>query len=149
MLELVYEPEADKLAGVLKSVDGLSGRALRVEVQTDRAALLVIGLVEQDGSIYRSLLSTEAGAWRQVEVPLAEFSLSDETSDENARLDPAQVGALFIADAAGFHPDGRSGARALRVARCELVEEPAPVRPAAAESPVAGPRFSFEEDAEG
>ncbi len=117
-LRLVYQLEPDKLAGV-------RGRAVRVDLQTHGDALLLIGFVEQGGSSYHLTVATEAGVWRRIEAPLADFSLSEDSSDENSRLDRAQVRTLFIADLAGFVPNGGARERALCIALREVVDEPA------------------------
>lgn len=121
-LQVHYRLEAKKLAGALRSVSGLLGAGVRVWLKTDTAAILVLGLVERDGSSYQHVVRMPPGEWKRVEVPFPAFTLSDDSRDENGRLDPAEVGTLVIADARGFLP-GAGGEGTLWVDEYEVVAE--------------------------
>jgi len=99
-----YRVEPRKVAGIVRNVAGAVGSGLRVRLKTDTPTSLVIGCIERDGSSYMHIAQTAAGVWKRVEVLFATMTLSDDSKDENGRLDLDQIGAVVIADAAGFMP---------------------------------------------
>jgi len=128
-LQVHYRIEAKKLAGVLRNVNGLSGVGVRVRLKTDTAApVLVLGLVERDGSSYQHVIRTLPGEWKCFEVSYHQFFLSDDSKDENGRLDPGEVGTLVIADAGGFLP-GAGGERTLWIDEYEVAAEMLDIQP--------------------
>jgi hypothetical protein len=132
-LKARYRMEPRKLPGLVHPVGGLAGRGVRVWLKTDTAATLVLGLIERDGSAYMHVVQTLPGEWLRVEAPFTSFHLSEDSKDENGRLDLEQVGTLVIADAGGFMP-GAGGERALWVDEYEVTgdirtPEPKPYRP--------------------
>lgn len=108
-LEARYRVEPGKLAGVTHAVTGLAGGGIRVWLRTDVTTTVVLGAIERDGSAYLHAVPMSPGAWRRVEVAFASLTLSDDSRDENGRLDPDQVGTLAIGDAAGFLPGAAPG----------------------------------------
>ena len=114
-----YRIEPRKLPGLVRSVDGLVGTGVRVWLKTDTAAMVVLGLVERDGSSYMHAVRTLPGEWLHMEARFAAFGLSDDSKDENGRLDLEQVGTLVIADAGGFLP-GADGERTLCIDEYEV-----------------------------
>lgn len=103
-LRASYTMEPRKLAGIKRQVSGAVGTGIRVRLKTSSPTVLVIGCIEKDGSSYMHIVQTVAGQWRAVEAPFATFTLSDDSKDENERLDLDQIGTLVIADAGGFMP---------------------------------------------
>ncbi|MHB0998285.1 MAG: LamG-like jellyroll fold domain-containing protein [Armatimonadota bacterium] len=103
-LKAHYRIEEKKMAGIIRPVDGLNARGIRVWLKTDSPTTLVMGFVERDGSAYMRIVQTSPNKWEFVESPFTSFTLSDDSSDENNGLDPDQVGSLLIVDAGGFLP---------------------------------------------
>jgi arabinogalactan endo-1,4-beta-galactosidase len=68
----------------------------------DRAALLILGVQEVDGSAYSVVLPLEQGEQTQYVVAYEEFGLQAESEDENGRLDPEQLISLGLIDFTGF-----------------------------------------------
>jgi len=70
--------------------------ALQVAIRGKGLNFILIGVREQDGSLYGALrpVGTE---WTRLVVPLATLSLAFKTTDENASLDPEQINSAFIA----------------------------------------------------
>lgn len=105
-----FHVKKKKAAGIVKKVNGVEGEGVRVWLKTDVATTVVIGLAEKDGSAYYHPVQTEAGKWQKVEASFDEFTLGDDSHDENGRLDLDQVRVLVIADAAGFLAESEPGA---------------------------------------
>jgi len=99
-----YKLEPRKLAGLMRLVSGAVGSGLKLRLKTDSPTTVVIGCIERDGSSYVHIVQTGGGAWLHVSAPFVTFALSEDSRDENGRLDLDQIGTLVIADAAGFMP---------------------------------------------
>ena len=104
VLEYQYTPQMGGFAGISTPVQaGLGGgNSLRYWLKTTDYALIATVLTEVDGSTYTALMTSLPGAWQEVALSLAEFSLGDDSSDENGRLDPEQVTSVALADIVGF-----------------------------------------------
>jgi hypothetical protein len=141
-LVLRYRPEPKKLAGIVRTVDGLSGGGLSIRLRTDTPASIVIGVVERDGSMYQTIVQTEAGEWRQVGIGYERLRLSDDSKDEDRQLGLDEVASLVIADPQGFL-GGDSSERTLRIDSVAVVDRgDARLRPL-------DHRFTFDTDREG
>lgn len=103
-LQIDYTPLPKTIAGVLHAAQGLTGQGVRLRVKTATAAMLVLGLAERDGSNYMHVLQTVGGKWQLFDIPINAFVLSNDSSDENTKLNVDQIGTLIVADAAGFSP---------------------------------------------
>jgi hypothetical protein len=117
-----YSIEPRKLSGLAHPIDGLSGTGVRVWLKTDTATLIVLGLVERDGSGYTNVTRTLPGEWLLVETPFSEFKLGEDSKDENGQLDLDQANMLVIVDAGGFLPEAK-GERTLWVDEYELADD--------------------------
>ena len=67
----------------------------------DRAALLILGVHEADGSAYSIILPLEHGDLTLYSVVYEEFGLLADSEDENDRLDPEQLISLSLVDFTG------------------------------------------------
>ena len=103
-LRLRYRVAPKKLAGIIRQVSGLTGGGIRLRLRTDTPTAVVVGCIERDGSSYMRVVQTVGGRWTTFEAPFSAFVLSDDSKDENGRLDLDQVGTVVIADAAGMMP---------------------------------------------
>ncbi len=103
-LQMDYTPLPKTIAGVLHAAQGLTGQGVRVRIKTATSAMLVLGLAERDGSNYMHVIQTAGGKWQLFDVRINSFTLSDDSSDENGKLDVDQIATLIVADAAGFSP---------------------------------------------
>jgi hypothetical protein len=80
----------------------VGAHSLRLWLKTNQESILAIAIQEADESRYMSMLHTEANVWQDVQVSLQRFRLSDDTTDENGKLDLNQVAAIGMVDLAGF-----------------------------------------------
>ena len=117
-----YSIKQRKLSGVAHPVNGLVGTGVRFWLKTDTSTMIVLGLVERDNSGYTNVVRTLPGEWLLVETPFSAFNLSEDSKDENGRMDLDQVGTILIIDAGGFLP-GAEGERTLWVDEYELADD--------------------------
>jgi len=78
----------------LKNTDGLSIRLTSV----NRSAFLVMGIQEEDDSVYSLVLPVEKGAEVEYSAPFEAFSLQLDSEDENGRLDRSQLDRFTLID---------------------------------------------------
>ena len=104
VLELNYTPAVGTLSAIVGPVAGGAAGAKSVHgwVKSSEQALLLIGMTEADGSQYISAFCSLPGSWQEFALDLSEFSLGDDSTDENGKLDPDQVQALMMADGVSF-----------------------------------------------
>jgi hypothetical protein len=99
-LEFAYTPKEGVISGAVSPVtSGLAGaQSIRLWVKTSEYAFATVLLAETDGSAYVSTFSSLPGAWQEVALGFSEFLPMDNTTDENHRLDPEQIGAVGLGD---------------------------------------------------
>jgi len=98
-LKFEYEVEPDRLLFFSKGDLSLEGiQSVSFWVRTDSPSLLVVALDERDSSSYSYMVPTRAAEWHYVSAELSDFSLGDDSSDENERLDVDEVGSIAVGD---------------------------------------------------
>ncbi|MFQ6083966.1 MAG: hypothetical protein ACE5WD_11515 [Candidatus Aminicenantia bacterium] len=103
-LEFSYELKKDKFLAVFtKGVDLSQMKKISFWLKTDEPSIIVIGIKERDKSEYNYLVQTGKEKWVKVEIKPEQFNLSDDSNDENNKLDIDQLdGSLVILDADNF-----------------------------------------------
>ncbi len=86
--------------GPLIDISAMRGVAL--DVWSEKATTLFLIAGERDGSRYVHPFGVQAGEWSNVRVPLSAFSLSNDSSDENATLDADQIYTFVLGDLRSF-----------------------------------------------
>jgi len=81
------------------TADATALQSVSFAVRTSGSTPLVVALNEEDKSSYLAAVWSPAGDWHNVELALSDFRLSDDSSDENGRLDPEQINVIVLADA--------------------------------------------------
>jgi hypothetical protein len=101
VLELSYTPSRDGLQALVGQATGglTGGHSLRGCIRTSAQTVILVGLVEADGSGYHAGFSSLPGRWQEIALDFSEFALGDDDTDENGKLDPDQVQTVVIADA--------------------------------------------------
>jgi hypothetical protein len=101
VLELSFTPVAGTIAGVASQIpSGLAGaRSLHCHVRSSDQTIVMVALVEGDGSNYSAGFTSLPDRWQEVALDLNEFNLGDDSTDENGQLDPEQVQGIMVADA--------------------------------------------------
>ncbi len=73
-------------------------RSLRLSVKVPGRTPIMYGVREEDGSCYQGYLYSPGGVWHDIAVDLDELMLSENSEDENNRLDVRQINGIMIAD---------------------------------------------------
>jgi len=102
-----YSISQDQLmAGIMHPLPPTTGvpfTGLRFDAKADFPGTFLIGVTEQDDSQYFRQVEPELTTeWQTIEVLLTGFNLSDDSTDENGRLDPEQIKAVMFGDASGI-----------------------------------------------
>lgn len=89
--------------GVLTVVGrgGLSvggAQSLSLWIRGTKPTVFALACVEEDGSNYVTMFRAPADRWQQLKCDLADLNLSDDSTDENGRLDPGQIRYLLLTD---------------------------------------------------
>jgi len=100
-LKITYRVGPERWSGVVLGLGSLDLRGLeQVKVRLKSAAKAAVNLVLEergDKSHYERLLDLEGnGAWHSYEVPVAEFTLSETSEDENGQLDPGELRVVIV-----------------------------------------------------
>jgi len=99
-LEMTYTPKGRWVGFVCappSRLDLSAGTEFHMWTKAELSARMVVVLEERDGSKYETAAKTEAdGKWHSVRLPLAEFLMDDDTTDENGQLDVGQVYRLIL-----------------------------------------------------
>jgi hypothetical protein len=100
VLELSFTPAAGTIAGVAGQIpSGLAGaRSLHCHLKASDQTIIMVVLVEGDGSSYNAGFTSLPDRWQEVALDFTEFSLGDDSADENGQLDPEEVQGIMIAD---------------------------------------------------
>ncbi|HID07055.1 MAG TPA: hypothetical protein EYP10_07890, partial [Armatimonadetes bacterium] len=100
-LEFTYPVAKRGLIAAVTPITPLPGaRSVRCWVKPNSATVLIFATQESDGSRYMCPFYAAGGKWQHIVLNLSDFILMPDTSDENARLDPEQLIALGLLDAA-------------------------------------------------
>jgi hypothetical protein len=106
-LQCTYTTAAGQFAAVMAPVDvDLSAaKSLHFWIRTSKVAMLFAFVTERDGSRYNLPFTSLSDRWQEASLGLDELRLADDSSDENGRLDPGEIGAVAIADISSFLAD--------------------------------------------
>lgn len=135
-LEFTYMPTegALALAGATPVKPEGQPRSLRFSVKTQELSSLLYGVNEPDGSSYQGYCYTPGGQWHDALIDLDELILSEDTTDENDKLDTDQINQIIIADLCNLPGEvGRAlgvkrGVQRMWLDNLALAEQPAPKR---------------------
>jgi len=99
-LEFTYTPREGKLAllGVTPVKAEGRARSLSFSIKTEEPSALLYGVNEADRSSYQAYLYSPGGQWHDVRVDLDELMLSEDSTDEDTRLDVDEVDTIIVAD---------------------------------------------------
>ncbi len=101
-LALSYTLEAGKIPLALRMSGPMNRLSLWIRT-LNRPADVVVGVQERDRSDYNTMLHIDPDeGWRHLDFDLAHFTLSDDSRDENDRLDFHQISSVGVVDIGGF-----------------------------------------------
>jgi len=102
-LKWEFQPMEGKMPGLVAQAGAApQGQSFSMWVKSSVACLLAVGLQEAGGARYITASYCPADEWKKIEVALADFMLSDDTTDDNDALDPDQIAACMIIDLAAM-----------------------------------------------
>jgi hypothetical protein len=104
VLEHAYTPAIGQISALVSPIEtGLpGGRSLHFWLRTTDYALVAAILAEADQSRYMATFYSLPDRWQEVALDFSEFELTDDTQDENGKLDPQQVQAIMLGDIISF-----------------------------------------------
>lgn len=96
-----YTPRKDAFCALALADLRIAGaKSLSFWLKTSRPTAIILSLAEADESRYQALVYSNKNAWTKVALDVESLDLSDDTQDENARLDADQVRTFALADLA-------------------------------------------------
>jgi hypothetical protein len=101
-LKFSYPRKGQKIHAVMRTLEKVDlGKATAIDLALKSAhdAQVIVAIEEKDGSRYNRTVELHAGDWKKLSVALGEFTLADDTQDENGRLDASQIKQVSIVDA--------------------------------------------------
>ncbi len=104
VLEHAYTPAIGAISAMVSPIEtGLAGgQSLRSWVKTTDYAIVAAVLAENDESRYMATFYSLPDRWQEVALDFSEFELTDDTQDENGKLDPEQIQAMMFGDLTSF-----------------------------------------------
>lgn len=142
-LKITYRVGPERWSGIVLGVQPLDLQGLeRVKVRlksTGKAAVNLVLEERGDKSHYERMVELEGGGgWQSCEAPLAEFTLSETSEDDNQQVDPAELRVLIVVVDTYNAVVDALGQGAVAVDDIELICRPAPAAPATALPPPGG-----------
>lgn len=105
-LRFTYQRAEKEIWGLncsLERVDLAKADRLRLSLNVSRKSALLVQLKEKDGSEYQYLvMPEETNGWRNLDLALTDFSRSDNSQDENNKLDADQIKEVNVLDASSL-----------------------------------------------
>lgn len=87
----------------LEKADLRRAERLRISVNCSAPTLLVVQVKEKDGSEYNSMVMPENSVgWQTLNLALSDFTLSQDSKDENNVLDADQIKEITLLDGSAF-----------------------------------------------
>lgn len=135
-LELVWTATTGRLAilsaGPLQIKEG--ALSLRLSFKTGEQSPVMYGVREAGGASYQGYAFSPGGVWHDLAVNLSELMLSEDSQDDNDRLDADQITGIIFADLSNLSGEAgaslgiKSGRQRLWIDDVELSAEAAPLR---------------------
>jgi len=100
VLEFSFTPDKATMSAIVCGVPaGLTAaRSIQFFAKTTDQTMVMVALVEADGSNYSTGFTSLVDRWQEVSFNLSGFTLGEDSTDENGQLDPEQVSAIMIGD---------------------------------------------------
>jgi len=73
-------------------------KSLSLWIKASKPTIFALACLEEDGSNYVTMFRAPADHWQQLRCDLSELTLSDDSTDENGRLDVDQIRTLLLTD---------------------------------------------------
>jgi hypothetical protein len=96
--------------------------SIRFSLKCDAPTVFGFAAREKNGARYDTYFYCPANKWQDVAIDLADLRLSDDTKDENNRLDLDEIAAIYLADVAGLFVEAQSDQNGTRIMWLDNVE---------------------------
>jgi hypothetical protein len=114
-LRYAYKRAPQEIYALSRNLNGMSLAGvdrLKLSLNLSQKSLVIIELKEKDDSKYQLRVEPDKSVgWQNLDLPLTSFGPSDDSKDENNRLDPDQIKEITILDlssAAGLPGPGET-----------------------------------------
>jgi hypothetical protein len=101
-LKFAYPRQGRKIHGLMRTVEKLDlSRAVTLELwlKTSHDGTFFVSLEEKNQARYQKMLELKAAdGWKSFSIPFREFTLAEDSKDDNGRLDADQLKQLSVAD---------------------------------------------------
>jgi hypothetical protein len=103
--------------------------ALELGLQSAQDGVFLVSLREKDGSRYEQNVELKKDEWKNLSLTLGEFKISDDSKDENSKLDLGQITELAIGDITPLLPEAlgkgpMTGDNVLKLRAVQFVKKP-------------------------
>ena len=100
-LKFSYPRKGHKFHGILRNlekVDLSRATALELALKSSHDGTYVVTIEEKDGSRYTRKVDLLLGDWKSFSWKLGDFTLAEDSQDENGKLDPDQIKQISLVD---------------------------------------------------
>jgi hypothetical protein len=100
-LKFSYPRKGAKIFGMLRNLDKVDlskAVGLDLSIKASHDGKVVVSIEEKDGSRYNQQLDLFLGDWKSCSWKLSDFTLADDSQDENGKLDTEQIKHVAVAD---------------------------------------------------
>ncbi len=102
-LRFTYNRAAGELYALVRTLEGVDlskATKLNLSMNLSRKSFFLIQVKEKDDSEYRYVVMPDnSTGWQNLSLAWSDFSLGDDSKDENNRLDPDQIKEMSLVDA--------------------------------------------------
>jgi hypothetical protein len=100
-LKFSYPRKGKKIHGLIRNlekVDLSKAASLELALKTSHDGTFIVTIEEKDGSRYNKKVDLLLGDWKSFSWKLSDFTLAEDSQDENGKLDADQIKQVSIAD---------------------------------------------------
>jgi len=100
-LKFTHPRKGRKIHGILRNLEKLDlskAAALDLSVKASHDGTYFVALEEKGGARYNKKIDLLLGDWKSYSWKLSDFTLADDSRDDNGKLDPDQIKQVTIAD---------------------------------------------------
>lgn len=99
-----YEAVRGMLSGMVTQLqgEGAQAKSMHFWLKTAVPTVILVVMNEKDESSYHLAFFSLGGVWQDISLDFADFTLGDDSKDENGQFDPDQMAAVGLVDAAGM-----------------------------------------------
>ncbi|MBI3855509.1 MAG: CIA30 family protein [Planctomycetes bacterium] len=100
-LKFSYPRKGKRFHGIMRTLDKVDlkkATTLDLAIKCSHDGTFIVTIEEKDGSRYNKKIDLLLGDWKSFSWPLTEFTLAEDSQDENGKLDADQIKQISIGD---------------------------------------------------